>query len=179
MDSAGEIGKVVVTGREVYMERRTLSRLRRSLPGTRVHRTGFRAVYVIDGPGDPLDLARRVGRECSASIGRTVAVLAEVESEAEPVQAAAVDVGMQQIAEGESFCFRVHKRGSHRLKDDTPRIERELGGAIWEALHRRDGKPPKVDLTDPDVTVVAEVLGAKTAVGIMRKIWREVVQDPP
>jgi tRNA(Ser,Leu) C12 N-acetylase TAN1 len=93
------------------------------------------------------------------------------------IRAAIVDVGMQQISQGETFCFRLHKRGEHRLRDDTPRLERELGGALWEALQRRDGKRPKVNLTDPDLTVVAEVLGASTSVGIVRKIWGEATQD--
>jgi tRNA(Ser,Leu) C12 N-acetylase TAN1 len=179
MDSTSGAAKVLVTGREIYLERRTVSRLRRTVPGVRVRRAGFRAVFILDGPGDPLELAMRVDRECTESIGRTVAVLAEVESKAETIKAAAVDIGMQQIAEGEPFCFRVHKRGAHWLEEDTPRLEQELGGAIWEALRQRDGKPPKVDLKNPKIMVVAEVLGLKTLVGIVRKTWRDPAQALP
>jgi tRNA(Ser,Leu) C12 N-acetylase TAN1 len=36
--------------------------------------------------------------------------------------------------------------------------------------------PPQVDLADPDVKVIAEVLGPSTAVGIVRKAWRARVE---
>jgi len=40
-------------------------------------------------------------------------------------------------------------------------------------LEKRFSKEPRVDLTDPDVAVVAEVLGEITLVGVSRKAWRE------
>jgi tRNA(Ser,Leu) C12 N-acetylase TAN1 len=36
-----------------------------------------------------------------------------------------------------------------------------------------------VDLEDPDVTVVAEVLGPWTAIGISKKVWKETKMEMP
>ncbi|NIO12056.1 MAG: hypothetical protein GTO40_30160 [Deltaproteobacteria bacterium] len=75
----------------------------------------------------------------------------------------------------ESFCFRLHRRGLHFLKCDTLTLEREIGGAIWAALEARHGARPRVQLKNSSVTVVAEVLGPVTALGISRRDWREQV----
>jgi hypothetical protein len=54
-------------------------------------------------------------------------------------------------------------------------LEQEIGSAIWTALEEKHGAKPSVRLRDPDVAVVAEVLGPTTAVGIARRTWREQV----
>ncbi len=164
--------KVIVTARTLYGARRTISALRKAVPNAHVHTTGFRGILVLEAEGNPLELACRITRECADSIGRAVAVLAKVTTRFEPVRDAAVKTGVDHIHEDESFCFRLNKRGSHELEKDTPVIEYEIGGAIWVALHAKYGKRPPVNLKDPDVTVIAEVLGEDTVVGVMRKDWR-------
>ncbi|RPJ04437.1 MAG: hypothetical protein EHM36_10655 [Deltaproteobacteria bacterium] len=82
-------------------------------------------------------------------------------------------MGFGQIGQDESFAFRIHKRGSHGLGEDTPALERDIGGAIWDTLHEKYGKGPKVNLRSPDVAVIAEVLGPTTAVGVARRLWHE------
>ena len=128
---------------------------------------------MLECEGDAMELARKVNRECASDIGRAVPVLLETESELGAIERAAVEIGSEHVRELESFCFRLHKRGSHGLAEPTPEIEREVGGAIWAELKRKYGKEPKVDLEHPDVTVVAEVLGPNTAVGLLRKAWHE------
>lgn len=126
----------------------------------------------MEAAGDPFEIAERLTRECDARIGHATAVVAEEESEPEPIQEAAVRAGLKNVGPEETFCFRVRKRGSHRLTAPTPQLEFDIGSAIWLALQERDGKPPKVRLKAPDVMVIAEVLGPVTAIGIIRKAWK-------
>jgi tRNA(Ser,Leu) C12 N-acetylase TAN1 len=172
------MAKLVVTSRGWEQAGQTLRALRRMMPAARVHRTRFRGVLLVDAEGerDALRLAETVNRECAACTGHATAVLAEVESNLEQIREAARQVGSAQIGEHETFCFRLVKRGAHRLDANTPTVEDEIGGAIWQELERHYGKPPQVDLTDPDVRVIAEVLGPTTAVGIVRKAWRTPAQ---
>jgi tRNA(Ser,Leu) C12 N-acetylase TAN1 len=161
----------MVTSREIYARRATIAALKTALPGARIRGAGFRAIFIIEVEGDALELARKVVRECSSRIGRAIPVLCEIPSMLEAIKEGAVKVGVEHIGMNEKFCFRIHKRGSHQLDLDTPALEREIGGAIWTALEEKYKKEPAVDLEDPDVMVVAEVLGQNTAIGIVRKSW--------
>lgn len=166
--------KLIVTSKSLYGARRTLAALKKVVPGAFIRRAGLRGIFILELGGNPLELAEKVTRECAESIGRAVAVFFEVPSLFDPIRDSAVSVGIGHTREDESFCFRLNKRGAHGLDRDTPAIEYEIGGAIWKALHEKYGKSPPVDLKDPDVTVIAEVLGANTAVGVLRKAWRNI-----
>jgi len=165
--------KLIVTSRELYATRQTIASLRAAVSGARIRGAGFRGIFILEAEGDALELAKKVNQECFLNIGRATAVLAEVQSTLDAIKEAAVKVGAEHIGGDEKFCFRLHKRGSHWLEQDTPKLEHEIGGAIWVALQKKYGKKPNVDLEDPDVTVVAEVLGPNSAIGIIRKAWRE------
>jgi tRNA(Ser,Leu) C12 N-acetylase TAN1 len=104
------------------------------------------------------------------------AVLETVESKEEPIKRVAARIGSEHIGSEESFCFRLHKRGTHGLEQNSSKLEAEIGGAIWTALEQKHNKTPRVRLKDPDVMVIAEILGPIAAVGISRKVWREQVQ---
>lgn len=164
--------KLIVTARSLFGAGKTRSILKRELPDAHVRKSGFKGIFVLESEGDPLEMAARVARECAENIGRVVAVFAEAPSRFEPIRDSAVGIGAEHIGENESFAFRIVKRGAHWLDTDTPAIEYEIGGAIWVALHEKYGKRPPVNLKDPDVTIIAEVLGADTVVGILRKEWR-------
>ncbi|MDI6819474.1 MAG: THUMP domain-containing protein [Candidatus Hodarchaeaceae archaeon] len=166
------MAKLIVTSRGLSNTRQTIAALRVVVPGARIRRTGFRGVTSLEADGDVFELAKNVNRECFASVGRATAVLMEVESRPEAIKGAAVKIGVENIRGDEKFCFRLHKRGSHRLEQETPKLEYEIGGAIWTAVQRKYKREPKVDLKNPDVMVIAEVLGPNTAVGILRKAWR-------
>jgi tRNA(Ser,Leu) C12 N-acetylase TAN1 len=166
------IAKLIVTSQDLYVAWQTVAALKAAAPGGRVRRAGFRGIFILEAEGDALELSKRINQECFQSIGRAVPLLVEVQSTLEAIKEAAVKIGAEQIGEDEKFCFRLHKRGSHWLEQETPKLEYEIGGAIWTALQQKYGKKPNVDLKNPDITVVAEVLGQNTAVGILRKAWR-------
>ncbi|MEW6379845.1 MAG: THUMP domain-containing protein [bacterium] len=164
--------KLIVTSRELSTTRRTISALKRAVPGACIRSTGFRAIFALESEGDPQELAKRVNQECFRLIGHITAVFAEVQSSFDPIKEAAVRIGTEQIGENERFCFRLNKRGAHRLEQDTPKIENEIGGAIWEALVQKYGQEPSISLRNPDIKIIADVLGPVTAVGIWRNAWQ-------
>jgi tRNA(Ser,Leu) C12 N-acetylase TAN1 len=165
--------KLVVTSRGLEPARYLRSRLRRAVAGARVRSSGFGGIFIVEAVGEPSELAQLVYDECSEKIGHLTAVLASVESNEEATKDAAARIGAVHIGPEESFCFRLHKRGTHGLEKDTSKLEQEIGGAIWTALEKRYHKKPKVSLKNPDITVVAEILGPIAAVGISRRAWRE------
>ncbi|HEY7682003.1 MAG TPA: THUMP domain-containing protein [Gemmatimonadales bacterium] len=174
------MAKLVVTSRGWHETGQALHEVRCALPTARVRRARFLGVLLVDAAteADALGLAERVSRACG-STGHATAVLAEVESELEPIREAALRVGSEQVGPHDSFCFRITKRGAHRVTTPTPDVEAEIGAALVAALERRHGTRPRVDLGHPDVTVIAEVLGPTTAVGIVRKAWRERAEASP
>ena len=166
------MAKLVVTARELDATPQAVAALRVTVPDARVTRAGFRGIVILEAEGGALELAERVTRECFADIGRATPVLVEVDSTLDEIKRVAVEIGATHIGKNERFCFRLHKRGAHMLELDTPKLEYEIGGAIWVALQQKYGVKPSVDLKNPDVTVVAEVLGPITAVGVVKKAWR-------
>jgi tRNA(Ser,Leu) C12 N-acetylase TAN1 len=174
-DTRPEIAKLIVTSAGLERARDTRFALKTSIPTARVRRTGLKGIFSLEAEGDVIELAKLICRECWQHIGHATAVLVEVESRFEPIKEAALRVGREQIGKEESFCFRIHKRGAHFLEHDTLTIEQEIGGAIWIALEEKHGAKPIVRLKNPDIAVVAEVLGPITAVGISRKAWREQI----
>jgi tRNA(Ser,Leu) C12 N-acetylase TAN1 len=163
---------LLVTSRSFYAVGRARRALAAAVPGAHIRGAGFGAVLLLDAEGDALELAARVSRECAGDVSRVMAVCAQVPSGAAELREAAVRVGSEQIGEAESFCFRLRKRGAHGLPDDTPALEREIGGAIWVALEGKHGGKPKVDLGDPDVAIRGEVLGPIALVCVQRRDWR-------
>lgn len=165
------MAKLIVTSRSLLATRQMLEAVKTTLPNAKISRTGFRGIISIEVEGDLLGLARKVSMECFTDIGRAVPVLAEVQSTVEEVKKAAAEVGAEHIRQGEKFCFRLYKRGSHKLERPTPELGYEIGKAIGEALEQKYGKRPSVNLRSPDVKVIAEVLGPTTCVGILRREW--------
>lgn len=172
-DMRQETAKLIVTSSGMERARYTRSALKAAVPTGSVRRTGLKGIFSLEAEGDVTELAKLIYRECRQHIGHATAVLEEVESRFEPIKEAAVRVGREQIAKEESFCFRIHKRGTHFLEQDTLTIEQEIGGAIWIALEEKHSVRPSVSLKNPDIAIVAEVLGPITAVGISRKVWHE------
>ena len=170
-----QTARLIVTSSGLEKARYTRSALKAALPTGRVRRTGLKGVFSLEAEGDVIELAKLICRECWQHIGHTTAVLEEVDSKLQPIKDAAVRAAREQIGEEESFCFRLHKRGAHFLAQGTLSIEQEIGSAIWIALEEKHGAKPRVNLKNPDIAVVAEVLGPITAVGISRKVWREQV----
>ena len=159
---------LVVTARSLRGGRRARRALHQALPGARVTGTGFTAVLAVDAHGDPAALAAQATRARSSSFGRVVAVLAEVPSARAQMLDAVASAAAGQVRPGESLRVRLHKRGAHGYLEPTPALERAAGTAAWEALNRRDGAQPCVDLVHPDITIHVEVLGPRTLIGVVR-----------
>jgi tRNA(Ser,Leu) C12 N-acetylase TAN1 len=168
-----EMARLIVTTRGLEQARRLKSAIRNAIAGTRVRTTGFRGIFSVEAPGDVLELLKAVHRGCSESIGHVTAVIETTESSPATIKQAAVRIGAAQIAAQESFFFQLHKRGSHGLEQDTPFVEQEIGGAIRAALEAKYTDAPNVKLKDPDIMVIAEILGPVAAVGLARRDWRD------
>jgi|YNPBryantNP2012_1023418.scaffolds.fasta_scaffold00213_4 tRNA(Ser,Leu) C12 N-acetylase TAN1 len=163
--------KLIVTAKDLFSAKYTKASLKEALDRARVAQTGFKGVFAVEVEGRVEEILETIQRECGEDIGRVTPVMKEIPSRTEALKEAAVELAREAIGPDETFCFRIHKRGSHGYSEDTPVLEREIGGAIFDALEKRDGKPPKVRLASPDVTVVAEVMGEWTAVGVIKKSW--------
>jgi tRNA(Ser,Leu) C12 N-acetylase TAN1 len=137
-----------------------------------VHATGFRSVFALEVPGDPQALARRVAAELGSRFGNITAVIQPVASREDTIRAAAIRIGQDQLAAGQTFCFRLHKRGLHWISTPTRMMEAEIGAALADAVEVATGRKPVVSLDAPDVTIVAEMLGPVTWVGLQQRIWR-------
>jgi protein-L-isoaspartate(D-aspartate) O-methyltransferase len=164
---------LVVTCRSFGYFRQARKTIRRTVPDGRVVPSGYRSVLCVRANEDPVSLARRVISSCGLAVARVTAVLDEVPSEQGALRLAAVQVAVHHVRPGESFAFRIHKRGTHKYTEPTPKLEFDIGGAIWGALVERDKRVPRVDLTNPDVLVNAEVFGETTLVGLVRRCWHE------
>ncbi|MEW6070410.1 MAG: THUMP domain-containing protein [Candidatus Thermoplasmatota archaeon] len=164
------MGKLIVTARDLYGE----GSLKRALQdiGLVARSTGFRAVLAIETERDIFEVAQEIARKYPYDIGRVVAVLEEVESEDTAIKERAIFHALEHVGKEESFCFRVHKRGGHGITKPTPEFEYDVGGTIYEELEKKYGKKPSVNLKNPDIAIVAEVLGKRTLIGIWRGSWR-------
>lgn len=74
------------------------------------------------------------------------------------------------IPQGASYAVRVERRGFKGVLSSHD-MEKTLAEAIWRALEKA-GKKPKVDLGDPDCTVVVEIVGSECGVGLITKELR-------
>ena len=172
------VTRLLVTARGLRGGCKTIRALRELAPEARALVTGFRGILLVEAAaGERLELAERVSRGARERIGRVMAVLAETPSEELPIRAAAVEIGLRSVGSGETFCFRLHKRGAHSIARASQGLEREIGGAIWQALRERDGRAPRVDLARPDVTISAELLGPRTLICLRRRAWRAQAPD--
>ncbi|MFQ5816126.1 MAG: THUMP domain-containing protein [Candidatus Hydrothermarchaeaceae archaeon] len=167
------MAKLLVTCRDLYGEFRTKLCIRDAFEDPEISSSGFRAVLHVEIEGNVLELAEMMIRECFYDIGRVVPVLYEGNSTLTELKELAIKTALENIGEEESICFRLHKRGAHGLDKPTPEIEYEVGGSIHDALTKKYGKKPKVDLKSADITVISEVLGPLVEVGITRKNWWE------
>lgn len=75
---------------------------------------------------------------------------------------------VERISYGESFCVRVERRGFKGLISSRD-LEREVGGYIWQLLRDKYGKPPKVDLEDPDKLIAVQTIGGLCGVALIDK----------
>lgn len=79
---------------------------------------------------------------------------------------------MDRIGEGESFCVRVERRG-FKGAISSSELERSLGGYVWQLLKDKYGKPPKVDLMNPDKLISIQTIGGLCGIALVDRKLRE------
>jgi tRNA(Ser,Leu) C12 N-acetylase TAN1 len=163
--------RLVATSRG-FRERPAWNALRSALPDAWLEGSRFRGVLVVEAEGEPLVLAEHCLRTCGEAVGHVTPVLAEVPTELDAIREAAGRVAIAQVGARQSVCFRIRRRGWIPPGREPRELEREIGAAVLDALERSLGARPRVDLEHPDVTIVAEVLGPETAIGVVLRSWR-------
>jgi tRNA(Ser,Leu) C12 N-acetylase TAN1 len=141
-DSITPEARLIVTGGKTESLRQCKQLLRTVFPHAHVRNAGFSFVFVIESAGDPLALAADVEHKVMTSLGHITPVHAKIDTSMDAILETAVKIAIQHIGADETFCFRIHKRGSHGLVEDTPTLECEIGTAIWRAIEQKYGKKP-------------------------------------
>ena len=168
------MGQSLVTSRNLQGEFQTTQTLCRLIDGIIIKKTSFRSILIVDNDKiDSLELSKKIIEECYFDIGKAVPILEEVSSNFDDIKHCAVKVGLSHIPKGDSFSLRINKRGSHSLDKPTSDLESDIGGSIYDALEKKHNRTPRVNLNDPDVKVIVEILGPKSIIGIVRKEWLE------
>jgi tRNA(Ser,Leu) C12 N-acetylase TAN1 len=137
-------------------------------------RTGFRNTLVGSVQSVEQFLEELKKRHCP-SLSRVAPIASWFKSEVAEVEERlkeAVLPFVEKIAEGESFCVRVERRGMKGLVQ-TKQLEIELGSYISAQLEEKYGRKPKVNLTDPDKLIRIETLGNNFGLGLVSKKMRE------
>ncbi|KYH37911.1 MAG: conserved hypothetical protein, containing THUMP domain, partial [Candidatus Hecatellales archaeon B24] len=71
------------------------------------------------------------------------------------------------VKTGKTFCVRMERRG-FKGKLSSKEVEREIGSHLWKLLEER-GEKPRVNLEDPDETVIIQTLGNLCLLGLIDK----------
>lgn len=79
---------------------------------------------------------------------------------------------IDEIEPGETFAFRVERRG---MKEDisSQMVEREVGGYFYDLLEKVHGRKPKVNLKSPDKLIVIQIVGNRCGIGFITREMRE------
>ena len=172
-DMRQETAKLIVTSAGLERARHTRRALKAVVPAGNVKRTGFKDIFALEAEGDVLSLRNSYAGNVRNGSGTLPRFWQRWRAGSIRSRRPRYVSAASRSALEKSFCFRLHKRGAHYLEQDTLTIEQEIGGDIWTALEEKHGAQPSVKLKNPDVAIVAEVLGPLTAVGVFRRAWRE------
>jgi len=77
-----------------------------------------------------------------------------------------------RIGEDESFCVRVERRGFKGAISSSD-LEKRIGEYVWQLLKDKYGKPPKVDLKNPDKLISIQTIGGLCGVALIDRRLRE------
>ncbi|NIQ05685.1 MAG: hypothetical protein GWO20_08160 [Candidatus Korarchaeota archaeon] len=83
----------------------------------------------------------------------------------------AIDPLTKKIGKEDTFAVRCERRGFEG-ELSSQEIEREIGSYVWKKLEARSINP-EVDLEDPDLLIVIEIVGPRAGVGLIDKELRE------
>ncbi len=127
-----------------------------ALEGVRVRGTDWRGLLIAESPLSKEETIERLKRFETQAIQRVVPLDLLVPASPEVIEQKAIELMRGKTG---TFAVRARVRGNKRLKEKD--LERSVGAAVVKAYGL------KVNLTDPDWTVVIEVLGKKAGVGVL------------
>ncbi len=127
-----------------------------ALERVRVRGTDWRGLLIAESPLSRREVVERLKRFETQAIQRVVPLDLLVPASPEVIEQRAVEL---MSGKKGTFAVRARVRGNKRLKEKD--LERSVGAAVVRAHGL------KVNLTDPDWTIVVEVLGKKAGVGVL------------
>ncbi|MHC1610032.1 MAG: THUMP domain-containing protein [Candidatus Methanospirareceae archaeon] len=81
---------------------------------------------------------------------------------------------IDEIEPGETFGFRVEWRGMREKGGiSSQKVEREVGGYLFDLLEKVHGRKPKVNLKKPDKLILIEIIGNRCGIGLLTREMRE------
>jgi tRNA(Ser,Leu) C12 N-acetylase TAN1 len=83
-----------------------------------------------------------------------------------------VDRYLDEVEPGETFEFRVERRGLEG-GISSQKVERDVSGYFFELVEKVYGRKPKVNVKMPDKLIVIEILGDRCGIGF---ITREMLE---
>lgn len=124
---------------------------------------------------DGIDGLVRDGARAAGAIDRVVPVEEAVSFVRDDVTETLCEVLEPKAARlcGKTFYVRAHLRGL-KGRVEHPAVERALGDFLHEFASRA-GDPPKVTFRDPDIVVVAEVVGRRVGYGFLGRDVRSAL----
>lgn len=141
-----------------------------ALDDATVKRTRWHGVLLVYTSHDKEEALRRVKNFETQAIFKVIPLEVLVESDEEEIIKTAVELSKGRIMEGDSFAARCKVRG--KKFPSAKELEKKVGGAVKEATNA------SVNLTDPEWTVLIEVMDRKTGVSVLRRgeiVKKEVV----
>ncbi|WP_048151319.1 THUMP domain-containing protein [Palaeococcus ferrophilus] len=124
-----------------------------------VKRTKWRGVLLAYTSHDKGEAIRRIREFETQAIFKVVPLEVLVESNEDEIIKRAVELAKERIKPEDSFAARCRVRDKKFAS--AKELERKVGGAVKDATNAR------VDLTDPDWTVMVEVLERKTGISVL------------
>lgn len=139
-----------------------------ALERVRVHGTNWRGVLLAETPLPKEEILERLKNFETQAIQRAVPLEVMVKADFEDIAEAALKLAEKING---TFAVRAKVRGNKKLS------QRELEVKLGSLIVERYGYP--VNLSDPDYTVVVEVLGKKAGVGVLgrRELLRFEVKE--
>lgn len=132
-----------------------------ALEDATVKRTTWRGILLVYTSHNKREAIRRIREFETQAIFKVVPLEVLVESNEEKIIKTAVELAKKRIKAEESFAARCRVRGKKFAS--AKELERKVGGAVKEATNAR------VDLTDPDWTVIVEVLERRTGISVLER----------
>ncbi|KYC49648.1 MAG: tRNA s(4)U8 sulfurtransferase [Candidatus Methanofastidiosum methylothiophilum] len=136
-----------------------------------IKKTKFKGVLLVKCR-DAKKAAEMIRDYETCAIHRAIPFDRYVNTDKDLILVEATDVAVSKISENDSFAVRCKKRGKANFKSQD--LEREVGAKIVEA------KGAKVNLEDPDIKVIIQVIDKKTGISVLRKdeiIRKDVLEE--